>query len=555
MPDIAEIRAKIASGSKRDAQRELARLLKEQPSNVDAWMLMAQVVDDTQKKADCYHKVLAIDPDNGQAKEHLGWLYSQPALTPEFETGCEDEIIESPRLEEVLEPVGGLPALTPPVQKRPRVKHKPRLWMLLSAAGLLLGVAALLMIAVLPSPLRKPIQSTPGASNLTPDKTSVTKQPFSSGAEFQAIKPKLRVLFVQDSQLWQWFDGETASISPIGADITEIAISPDGRRVALVRDGNLWIMNSSGGNAKQIVYSSLLPRDDRSVPATSRKVCHIRWSADGADIFFNSCSNLVEFFDLYMVRISAGEVTPLLPDGEGGLAYPSPDSRWVVSVAPEEIHLTNVGLNETATVLFYDRVLSVGTQWLAPIAWSEDSMGFLAAIPPVNGKNEPSTPVRLWLIPVDGSSKILAGEFFAQTNDVHLLPNADGALYFQAGPNLPQREWHWYEVSAHADHILAEEAASPVCWSPDGKELSAFTADSPTRMLSAKIPAGSVSEIQTGLNGTFQIEGAVCLGNGYLLVDGRDGDTSSVWLIGNGIEPVPVYALPADQRLVYKTAE
>lgn len=545
----------MASGSKRDAQRELARFLKEQPSSVDAWMLMAQVVDDAQKKADCYHKVLAIDPDNGQAKERLGWLYSQPALTPEFETGSDDEQKDSSRLEEVLEPVGGLPALTPPVKKKLRAKHKPKLWMLLSALGLLLGIAAILMITMLPSPLKKPVQSTPDVSELTPGRTSATTEPVQADAELQPIAPELRVLFVQDRQLWQWSNGETSGISPIGADITEIAISPDGERVALVRDGNLWLMNSSGGNAKQIVYSSLLPRDERSAPATSRTVCHIRWSADGASIFFNSCSNLTEFFDLYMVRVSSGEVTPLLPDGEGGLAYPSPDNQWVVSVAPEEIHLTSVGMKETATVLFYDRVLSEGTQWLAPVAWSVDSMYFLAAIPPVNGKNESSTPVRLWMIPVDGNSKKLAGEFFTQTNDIHLLPHADGALYFQTGLNPLRREWHWYEVSTRADHILAEEAAPPVCWSPDGKELSAFTAESPAGMLSVRIPAGSVSETQPGLSSTFEVEGAVCLGNGYLLVNGMDGDASSVWLIGNGIEPVPIYALPADQRPVYEAVD
>jgi hypothetical protein len=79
MGNLDSIQALISSGRKDEAARQLARLLSASPENLDAWLLMADVIDDPARRADCYRQVLKIDPENPQALAQLG---KPPTGTP-----------------------------------------------------------------------------------------------------------------------------------------------------------------------------------------------------------------------------------------------------------------------------------------------------------------------------------------------------------------------------------------------------------------------------------------------------------------------------------------
>lgn len=71
MDELAFPRKLFSLGDKVGALEELARLIQTNPLNVDAWLLLADVVDENAKKADCYRQVLRLDPENQQAQQGL----------------------------------------------------------------------------------------------------------------------------------------------------------------------------------------------------------------------------------------------------------------------------------------------------------------------------------------------------------------------------------------------------------------------------------------------------------------------------------------------------
>jgi hypothetical protein len=65
------IRICIDSGEQEDARNLLDGVLHAAPHNVHAWELMAKLVDEPQKRADCYRQILRIDPEHPAALKAL----------------------------------------------------------------------------------------------------------------------------------------------------------------------------------------------------------------------------------------------------------------------------------------------------------------------------------------------------------------------------------------------------------------------------------------------------------------------------------------------------
>lgn len=71
----------LRAGYKTQAQTRLARLLKQDLHNEQAWWLMAQAQDDPRRRRDCLERVLAINPHNEAARQMLASL-NAPAAPP-----------------------------------------------------------------------------------------------------------------------------------------------------------------------------------------------------------------------------------------------------------------------------------------------------------------------------------------------------------------------------------------------------------------------------------------------------------------------------------------
>jgi len=65
----------IEAGDKETGQQLLSQLTKAEPKNVQAWLLLAENVDDEGLRRQCYQRVLKIHPHSSTARKALGIWY------------------------------------------------------------------------------------------------------------------------------------------------------------------------------------------------------------------------------------------------------------------------------------------------------------------------------------------------------------------------------------------------------------------------------------------------------------------------------------------------
>lgn len=66
--------AEAKAGNKTEARKIASRILRTDPDNIRAWIVMAQVVNDRDKAIDCLKNVLRLDPEHPWARLHLNRL-------------------------------------------------------------------------------------------------------------------------------------------------------------------------------------------------------------------------------------------------------------------------------------------------------------------------------------------------------------------------------------------------------------------------------------------------------------------------------------------------
>ncbi len=86
---LREGSAAARAGAQADARRLFEQATEIAPESVEAWLGLAGVVDDLEEKRACLQRVLAIDPDNAEAKAGLAWLERQASPEDEHEHAAE----------------------------------------------------------------------------------------------------------------------------------------------------------------------------------------------------------------------------------------------------------------------------------------------------------------------------------------------------------------------------------------------------------------------------------------------------------------------------------
>jgi uncharacterized membrane protein len=66
-------------GERRAARALLRRVVEHDPANVQGWLWLSEVVDDTDAKAHCFERVLALDPDDQRIRKEMTRLCEQRA--------------------------------------------------------------------------------------------------------------------------------------------------------------------------------------------------------------------------------------------------------------------------------------------------------------------------------------------------------------------------------------------------------------------------------------------------------------------------------------------
>ncbi len=101
MDTLETVKQRIDAGDSHGAVRDLIEVLRTDPQNLSAWLLLATLLDDPQKQIDCYRRILHIDPQHRQAKHQLQMLreaLQSPAKTESAPSP--DKTIAPPHAEE-----------------------------------------------------------------------------------------------------------------------------------------------------------------------------------------------------------------------------------------------------------------------------------------------------------------------------------------------------------------------------------------------------------------------------------------------------------------------
>lgn len=117
-------------------------------------------------------------------------------------------------------------------------------------------------------------------------------------------------------------------------NVSEFALSPDGKRTALTIRGDIFVVNNErGGEAKRVTDNPT--RDQNPV-----------WSADGKQLIYTS--NRSGLYKLYTVTLATMESKPLT-SGSGNDAGPrlSPDGKWVAYLRSPQTSLRLVKADGT----------------------------------------------------------------------------------------------------------------------------------------------------------------------------------------------------------------
>jgi hypothetical protein len=87
MSNLDRVKGLIANGEKEDAIALLASILLKNKNELEAWVLLGDMIEDPARKKDCYRQVLRLSPRNFHALTRLQELQETPTTAPGRSTG------------------------------------------------------------------------------------------------------------------------------------------------------------------------------------------------------------------------------------------------------------------------------------------------------------------------------------------------------------------------------------------------------------------------------------------------------------------------------------
>ncbi len=378
----------------------------------------------------------------------------------------------------------------------------------LSRIACLIGLAAGLLACNL-TRYNAEMVSTPGAAapaqGLAAASTPPAPESAAPNAPAEPVQPAglapaqagdlnasgVKVVYVQDGDLWLWTGGGARRISFLGQAYSP-TISPDGALVAFLRPADefhveLWAVNMDGANERRLVSIADLDaigagvRDPNATAILPRRFAWLQGghglAFDTQQVFAGPGQNLLE--DLHWVDADTGVIKTLFLPGQGGEFAFSPDGARVALSRTDKLLLAALDGSQPGLLMSYTPVVTYSEyHYYARPVWSPDSSFLRVAIPPADPLATPPQPTSLWRLPVDGSQPRQEGAVttvpFQETPLVY-SPDLNRIAYLRVAgePAENRRELHLATYDGQGDFVYA---AGPLLrffgWSPDGKYLA-----------------------------------------------------------------------------------
>lgn len=585
MSALAEIRKLVNQGERRSAQRELARLLKSDPANRDAWLLLAGLIEDPARKADCYRHVLEIDPGNKTAQKALEWLYTQPALGMALPEAIHTQpLAETPDELSKVETITGLPlfdltSFEPTFTARPpappeevliplaespvphkRVRAK---WILIPLGGLLL--LAVVAFGVWQWVSRKPSNPNPipqiistenvVAVEITKPQTTATP---SKSKTVQITAPAtnlaMRIVWAASGKLVLWDEGQISTLTKTDYSTSRVALSSDGEFIAFNRSAGIWVIGiHSANNERLLVRPVALPKDDLPDTSGTRSPAQFIWLPGTHNLLFNTdytpyTSAIHPANDLFIASYDMSSVSLLLPSGQGGEIFPAPDGRVIAVISPTQIQIFDLKIRKIIQTFDYGPVISNSGNTYIPIpSWDSQSTSIFVAMPPQDSVSHPNDPVRIWQIPVDGSQPEMLAEFHTLGGSAYISPDLQHVAYIlnTSSRNDGAGEWHVASLDGSQDTILLQNKVGIFFgWSTDGSAAAFGVSADPPEIWLYNSATRKTQLLETGSASGASLTRFAWVDGKTFLMTTRTESTSRLWLGSISTRPILVVEDP-----------
>ena len=255
-----------------------------------------------------------------------------------------------------------------------------------------------------------PPQETQGATPGAEISATVAATPADTPAPPTEVpEPQERVLkvaFIKDGNVWLWIEGGEAQRLTQSGGVLDVQLSDDGQIIAFMRqDYSLWMIRSDRSDARPLVttedINAMVPSENGVtvyrytwVPGTHLLAFNTRQEAQIGLILNN---------DFHQVNADNLERSTLLPPGEGGQFYPSPDGTlFAIDTSGRIFLMDRAGGNRREVFTYTPMITYSEVQFYAQPVWARDSSKLRVAIPPVDPLADPSQTTALWELYPDG---------------------------------------------------------------------------------------------------------------------------------------------------------
>jgi dipeptidyl aminopeptidase/acylaminoacyl peptidase len=325
-----------------------------------------------------------------------------------------------------------------------------------------------------------PTPSSTEASEVVPTDTA-TPRPTPIPAPETSV---LRVAFVKEGNVWLWSEGEEARPLTSAGEVTSLEISDDGEVVAFTREIELWAVNSDGSGERRLVtigdIAAMVAPGDPGV-----RIYRVEWVPGTHVVAFNTRLQLevglVLNDDLRLVDADTGAQRVLLPSGEGGEFYYSPDGGQIALVRSGTITLVDANGGNRREVLTYTPPATYSEfLYYARPAWAADSSALRVVIPPVDPFAQPPQLASVWHLHTDGRMARLIGSIDDRSSGwVAFSPDLSHVAYLEqvegARPGSNEGGLLVTNLDDGETVTVAERAQDVYGWSPDGQHVAYMT--------------------------------------------------------------------------------
>ncbi len=320
--------------------------------------------------------------------------------------------------------------------------------------------------------------------------SEITEEALPTEEVYPTLLPEywhIAIVMTNDNTLWLWEKGQKRLLyeAPAGTYIPSPIFSSDGRQIAFLVNGQLWLINTDGTCIRQLLSSDTMSEIGKKYEPTPFPIYSIwkyAWRADGGAIFFTTGAWGQAYphslDDLNLVDTQSGEIKKLLPAGQGGMPFPSPNGRKVLVLTADRVGVMNTDGSDLHWSMDFDpRVTHAEVvRYLKPI-WVIDSLSFIIAVPPPDEYHQPAdVPLKVWKVPANGDAPLLAAELLVCSPDLLISPDGKHILYYfnSTCPRLDPQPPYTQSLRLRSLDSGVEKDFEPAgvrqgCWTKDGR--------------------------------------------------------------------------------------